>query len=215
MTASSPPRPDGAERRSLRTGSTARRLFRIALATWGLVVLAATGAVLARTPVPVSPQLDVPPPIEGARLNLASQRHAARVRASSYDPFAQHHPVFAIDGRRVGPLLEKWASAGSDRAPWIEVLLPAPSRVDQVVVVHAGHVEDAVYTTDRYTVRCLLEGGEAGRVDVHANTASIARHPLGCERADSVRLDFIVGDRSGPRGVARIYEIEVIGEVLP
>lgn len=204
-------RADARERRLCVIG----RIFRVALVGWGIAVLAATGLVLARRPVPVSPRLDVAPPAPGDRLNLALQRYGARVRASSYDPFAQHHPVFAIDGRRTGPLLEKWASAGRDRAPWLEVLLPRPARVDEVVIVHAGHVEDSAYTMARYSVRCLRSGEVAGRVDVNGNAEPIARHPLPCDRADAIRIDFAVGDRSGPRGVARIYEVEVLGEVLP
>src|SRR5262245_25592911 len=69
--------------------------------------------------------------------HLARCDHLARIRVSSNDYPAGHHPIFLVDGR-VGGLSEKWVSLEADKRPWAEISWDTPRVVGRVVVHHAG-----------------------------------------------------------------------------
>lgn len=190
----------------------AARLLRVLALAYGVAVLAATAWVAARPRHPVTVRSAAFPPV-GSRANLAAAGAGGRVRVSSYDAFAGHHPAFLLDGRRTAALLEKWASSGEDREPFVEVLLPAPSDVDEVVLAHAGGVENPVYTMERYTLRCLRGEEELFRQLVEGNTHPLARHAVSCSGVETVRVEFAPGPPRSAQAVARLYEVEVWGRV--
>jgi hypothetical protein len=119
---------------------------------------------------------------------------------------SQHHPLFLIDGRTAPTLLEKWVSAGKDRAPWVEITWREPHNLDRVVIRHAGEYEGAVLTLQNYDLTCM--GGAApASVKITDNHAPVAVHALPCAGARGVRLDAHVKDHE----IVRLYEIEAWG----
>jgi len=141
--------------------------------------------------------------------NLALWHLGPTVRASSYfaDWTSHHHPLFLVDGREHPDLVEKWASAETDRRPWLEIRWREEHDLERVVIQHAGMLENSGFTVRRYGVRCLLASGPGPRLDVEANEAPIATHELVCPRARGIRIDFV---RNG-NDLVRIYEVEAWG----
>jgi hypothetical protein len=142
------------------------------------------------------------------RVNWASMHGGARARASIWDHFRGHHPLFAIDGEAQPAEIEKWASLATTPSPWIEILLPGLHDVEEVVIRHAGWRERAAYTNRRYTVRCFRGEQSVAEVAVADNTAAVARHPIDCRSTDRVVVAF---DCTIGEPVARIYEVEAWG----
>lgn len=142
--------------------------------------------------------------------NLAAWDLGPTVKASSYfhDWSAQHHPAFLVDGRAHPSQVEKWASAPTDRHPWVEIDWREPHDLSRVVITHGGAFEDPSATTRRYRVRCVGAVAGAPFVAVADNTQPVAVHPLPCAQARGVRLDFYPND---PADLVRIYEIEAWG----
>ncbi|HEY0714512.1 MAG TPA: hypothetical protein VGF45_17640 [Polyangia bacterium] len=143
--------------------------------------------------------------------NVASFRYGGEVRASSYlkDSGRQHHPLFLIDGRNDSTLREKWASERGDPEPWVELRWHEARALSHVVVVHAGKHEEDGLTVRDYTLTCLRDAGDAIELRVRGNVEKVARHGFVCEGARGVRLAV---DNHRPGSVARVYEIEAIGE---
>lgn len=179
----------------------------------GVVVVSwVTGlAMLLVKPVPAAtmlPEVSLHPP---ERHNLAAARFGPSVRASSYfkDVYSQHHPAFLIDERRLPTNVEKWASRGDDRTPWIEIRWRGAHQLTSVVIAHAGTVEAETLTIHSYAVICLRQGAEPITLNVPDNRDSVATHPLSCSDAIGLRVEFVPnwwGD------LARIYEIEAWGQ---
>lgn len=174
------------------------------------LVAAGILAVALRDPV-----IEARPGIQGAARpgTLSGPGTGAWVSASSAHSRGLHHPIFAIDGRVRSPKRLKWASDPSDLAPWIELHLPRPARLDSVTLHLAGIVERKHYNMDYYDLTCLLQGQALRTVPVRGNQLSAPRHALGCERADALRVRFYTHPK-GPLEVVRLYEIELEGEPL-
>ena len=152
------------------------------------------------------PRREQPPPGEH---NLASYRYGPTLRASSYfrQLAAHHHPMFLVDEQRSPSLIEKWASAPYDPAPWLELEWREPRTLQRVVVSHAGVRESPLLTAPNYRLRCLSDTPSPD-VDVYANTSSIATHVFVCKGARGVRLEWLVNEGEQ----ARAYEIEAWGQ---
>lgn len=149
-----------------------------------------------------------PPRDAEERLNWASLYAGARVRASSWDNFHSHHPLFLIDGEASPTELEKWASLPATPFPWLEILFSGRHEISELVIRHAGWRETTAYTNDRYTLRCYSGKVLLAEFEVKNNTAPVARHTIACSGADRLRVTF---DCTGPVNVARIYEVEAWG----
>jgi hypothetical protein len=153
------------------------------------------------------PRKAAPP---AAEHNLASYRWGPSLRASSYfrEPSAHHHPLFLVDGRSDPSLVEKWASALGDRAPWVEISWREPRAISRVVVQHAGAHEPKPNLT-RYSLYCLSDSAPATRLAVRGNRDAIASHALRCPRARGLRIEWPLAETDD---VARVYEVEVWGQ---
>lgn len=164
-----------------------------------------------------SPQIfavDVPriePPPSG-RHNLLQLGLGPSLRASSFDAdwSTHHHPLFLIDGRLHPQTLEKWVSSPRDRRPWVEARWRDDRELEEVVLRHAGSVEDGALAVRRYRLTCLDADGRpvpGGELQVDDNRQPLATHPLRCPRARGVRIDFAPQEND----VVRLYEIQVWG----
>jgi len=184
----------------------ARGLARLGGAAYGALLAVALGVVLARSPHPITPAHAA---VEGCSpQDLAHYCRGVRVRVSSYHVFANHHPIFAIDGRRSHDVLEKWVSGPEDTAPWIELLFPEPVDFSAIRLVYAGHTEPVDYNMRSYRLRCSAGNELRGELAVHDNEASRAEHALKCMGVDRLRIDIDAEPDTG-RAVVRLYEIEV------
>lgn len=202
-------------------GAPARALvrYRVLLVAWyGVAQLCGLVLWLTREPAIETPEYPADP-LPSVRANLASPSYGTRVRVSSWDWQQNTHPYFAIDGAEVPSKREKWQSAGDDSAPWLEVIFAGPVRVEEVALSLAGVAEDHRRSMARYVLRCL----PAGRASVStAKSAAVVqlvennqerrpRHPLLCERASGVRIDFELNSPGRSLDRARVYEVEVYG----
>lgn len=143
--------------------------------------------------------------------NLALFRWGPTLRASSYhrEWFAQHHPIFLIDGRKDPRELEKWTTQLDDERPWVEITWREPRQLSRVVIFHGGFREQASYTARRYRLWCIAQDGtRKSSLDVLDNQQAVATHPLACDRARGLQISFA---RSAPDEQVRIYEIEAWG----
>ncbi|MDF1564327.1 MAG: hypothetical protein P1V51_14855 [Deltaproteobacteria bacterium] len=169
---------------------------------------------LASAPVITTPAYAVEhaaTPEEAGTVNLAALSRGARVTVSSYHWFNSHHPLFLIDEHPNPGLTEKWVSAGKDRAPWLELALAAPARVESIALDLASIREDRAYDLRDYDLTCLGPEGVLSRFEVRGNTGSRPVHALGCEGATRIRIDFQVEEEGSPRGVVRLFELRVLG----
>ncbi len=171
---------------------------------------------LAAPPPPVqSPVLSTAQPVRrGLLTNLAAARVGARVVASGYDPFAGHHPLFAIDEELAPTPQEKWATlpASGGRAAWLEVELPAAARIDWATLTLAGAEEPAAHTAQRLEVGCRDDAGvETRRIIVQDNRARSLKVRLDCDATRRVRVEFPAA--APPLDRARLYELELWGAV--
>lgn len=205
---------------------------RLAWAWLALVTLAAI-VVLARRSHPVTPAFAAPVPVVAGATSIDLARYdlGARIEVSSYLSSANHHPIFAIDGegagasqleaapghrrareRVVDPLM-KWVSAPSDHAPWLIVRWPWEVDLDAIGLVHAGRFEHGEYTMRDFTISCLgADGAPLAGIVVRDNCEPISRHPLACDGARALRIDFVVdAAKDSPRAVVRLYEVEALG----
>jgi hypothetical protein len=187
-----------------RTYRAVRRwLVTVVLAAWcvgALLFLRADGSLHWRI------ERSAAPP--ASEHNAAFYRFGPTLRASSYhrEVPSPHHSIFLVDARAEPALLEKWTSDARDRAPWIEIGWREPRRLSRVVIYHAGWREHESLTVRRYRLSCLVEGDvRAASLDVTDNVAAIATHPLACERARGLRIDWTPNDASDQ---VRIYEVE-------
>ncbi len=106
------------------------RLAQLGIAAYGTVLAIGLSVVLVRSPHPITPAYEA---AEGCSpQDLAHYCRGVRVRVSSYHVFANHHPIFAIDGRRSRDLMEKWSRFCCSRVvralPAPDLALPAPDR---------------------------------------------------------------------------------------
>jgi hypothetical protein len=142
---------------------------------------------------------EVPYTTDFSQLRTGEQAYAKgyQVRASSWDWFNQHHVMYAIDGEDSPSTLEKWASAPTDREPWIETRLPE--------VTHE-------MTIRSYEIECRGPHDETQKtLTVRDNTSDVAVHLLNCKQAQSVRVHFHVSETPEDlRGVARLYEMAIV-----
>lgn len=182
----------------------------------GLYAIATlVGALRLAAPPPAvrSPPLVGTQPVRrGLVTNLAAARVGARVVVSSYDPFAGHHPLFAIDEELAPTPQEKWATLPSrdGRAAWLEVELPAAARLDWATLTLAGAYEPAAYTPQRLDVVCRDEAGqELQRIVVQGNRAASLKVRLDCDATRRVRVEF--PPAAPPLDRARLYELELWG----
>ena len=132
------------------------------------------------------------------------------LRASSYygDYGSLHHPAFLVDGRVKPDRVEKWASAERDRHPWVELLWREKHHLEQVVIHHAGSVEDRGMTADHYILRCLTDDGQGPSLEVRSNEQAVASHNLDCKRARGLHIDFVP---KNSHDIIRIFEVETWG----
>jgi len=163
------------------------------------------------TPTPTTPLI---PNVEevgaapDARVNWAEVWRGGRVRASGWDWFRSHHPLYLIDAESHPTSVEKWATRAEDPFPWVEVLLEQPRDIDEIVLYHAGWRESPAYTNDRYVIRCFRGDEMVDELGVTDNTESVARYSLTCPDTDRIWVWF---DCTGPVDVVRLYEIEAWG----
>ena len=178
------------------------------LLAYALLVGAGLSVVLARDPNPTTPSRATAAAIHGN--DLAHAWRGARARVSSFNVRQQHHPLYAIDGRRSRDRSQKWMSHKSDQHPWIEVLFPTPVKATAVSLVHAGHTESKRLTARNYTIRCFADDESIFEIEVRDNEESVAVHDVVCPGVERLRLDFELD--SGQLNGIRLYEIEVLGE---
>lgn len=176
-------------------------------AAYGALVAVALLVVLVRSPHPITPAF------EGAAgcspEDLAHYCRGVRARVSSYHVFANHHPIFAIDGRRSDDLLEKWTSGPEDTSPWIELLFPETVDFSTVRLIYAGHTEPVDYNMRSYRLSCSAGDELRAELAVHDNEISQAEHALKCTAVDRLRIELDTEPETG-RAVVRLYEIEVV-----
>jgi hypothetical protein len=175
-----------------------------------LLALAASAIAFAREKPVSETQFPVFEPHPSSEHDLAFYRYGSQVRASSVFWPNLHHPGFVVDGYATPSGTEKWASAPDDSSPWIEVRWDKPRHVSRVVLTFSGRIE-GMGTMRDYTLACLVNGQRASELVVHGNADDIARHELGCDNAEGVRVDF----RTGPgteNDLVRLYELEAIGQ---
>lgn len=133
------------------------------------------------------------------------------IRASSFfsDWVVHSHPAFLVDGRASPESVEKWASAERDRHPWVEIVWRESHHLETVVIRHAGSVESAELTADRYTLRCLTASGHGPSLEVVSNTKAVATHHLDCAQARGLRIEFEPKDS---KDIIRVFEVETWGQ---
>ncbi len=147
------------------------------------------------------------PPEGTATTNLAYFEYGPTLRVSSINFFARHHSGYLIDGVSNSPE-QKWMTDKSDRHPWLEVHFRAAHHLAAVRIVHAGAIEPSTYTAKTYTITCLRDRKTSDvKIVIDGNKESRPLHPLVCERATGIRIDFVL---RGSEAV-RLYEVEAVG----
>ena len=185
----------------------AMSLAKLAALAYGTVLTMGLMVVLVRSPHPITPGYEA---TEGCSPDdLAHYCRGVRARVSSYNVFANHHPVFAIDGRGSHEPLEKWASSAGDAEPWIELLFPGPVNFSAVRLLHAGRFESAEYSMRSYRLTCSAGEELVGDLAVEGNEASTPLHALSCRAVDRLRIQYDT-EPGTSRDVTRLYEIEVV-----
>ena len=187
-------------------------LRNVLLSVYGIVVIIGVVAFLA-TPMP-TPATEPFPGISSeevapdTRVNWAEAWRGGQVRASGWDHFRSHHPLYLIDGESHPTTTEKWATRAEDPFPWAEVVFPTTRNIDEIVLRLAGWRESPDFTNDRFIIRCLRGDELVNEIGVLDNTEPIARYTLSCPDTDRVWVWF---DCTGPVDVGRLYEIEAWG----
>jgi hypothetical protein len=190
-----------------------RRSLIAALGAYLLILGIGIAAFLSTdTVTPFTPAVAANSELLGDRVNWASLQSGARVRASGWEHFRSHHPLYLIDEEPDPSHEEKWASPTEQRFPWFEVVLDGERDIDVVTLRHGGWREGAEYTNDRYIIRCYRGDTLVSEVGILDNTAPVAEHDLACPAVDRIHVSF---DCSGRVDVARIYEIEAWGDGQP
>ena len=171
----------------------------LALVAAGILVVAL------RDPTPLTPILAATARGSG---DLARFDRGARVRASSFDPLTLNLPIFLIDGQTD----ISWTSRSDDVAPWVEVVLPEKVDLAALRLSHAGVWGAGGETLRHYTITCGADGQRIWQDEISGNESDEATHTLQCPGADSLRVDFDLGDRSSQ---ATVYEVELFVERQP
>ncbi len=193
-------------------GARSFPLRRLLIASY--VILFAVGCaafILSDIPTPETPRFDSSMRSRaGARVNWASIRSGGRVRASGWDRFRNHHPLYLIDGEPYPGLVEKWATLREQRVAWIEILPDKPRSLSEITLFHAGWKENKGYTSRRYTIRCYRKDEMVAELRVTGNEEPIAHHPMECPDTDRVLIEF---DRraSEADAVIRLFEVQAWG----
>lgn len=143
--------------------------------------------------------------------NLALYELGPTIRASSYhrDVYSHHHPAFLVDGRAEPTVVEKWASAPQDAAPWIEIWWREPRTLERVRITHAGSVEGDELTVRRYRLICLSRHRDAPARTIRDNERAVAVHALACREARGVRIEWQPNQADD---AVRVYEVQAWGE---
>jgi len=202
---------DVPEEREEPTPDLLRRAGRAVLLVFALVSASGTAVFVSGSP----PEVTTPEvagaavPDGDAPIDLARVDRGARVRVSSWHLHGRHHPLFAIDGQPRPTPLERWVPDPSDAAPWIEVLLPRPSRVQEITLAFGIAGSAAEHGSPAYELSCLA--GEEARETWTGRSAHRDRvaHPVedgACDGVDALRVEL-------RRGVppAHLYEIGARG----
>lgn len=146
-------------------------------------------------------------PERGPTTNLALYQHGPTVRVSSVNFFDRHHSGYLIDGTNFTPE-QKWMSDKTDRSPWVEIHFRGAHHLAAVRISHAGIMEHPQSTAAAYTITCLVgDKATAIKAVIEGNIDPRPVHPIPCEHATGVRIDFRL------RGAAavRLYEVEALG----
>jgi hypothetical protein len=148
-------------------------------------------------------------PPEGEH-NLASYLYGPRIRASSYfrDSNGHHHPMWLVDEQAAPSITAKWASDRRDVKPWVSIAWREPRKLLRVRIEHAGLHERPQWTARTYKLTCLKREGVGSQLVVRGNRASVAEHPLPCEGALGLRVDFL---RKPDADVTRVFEVQAWG----
>jgi hypothetical protein len=131
------------------------------------------------------------------------------VRASSVNWSLRLHPAYVVSGR-LGTAIEKWSSAATDRAPWIEVEFDRPRRVERVDLMLAGMVEKQELTMREFSFDCFAGARVVASLVVRNNENANPHFALACDAATRVRVTF-VAEPTEPRDVARLYGLQIWG----
>lgn len=186
---------------------SARGFAQIGAVAYGAVLALALVTVLLRSPQPVTPALEPNPACSPG--DLAHYCRGVRARVSSYDVFGNHHPLFAIDGRRSPELREKWVPGRRDSAPWIELWFPMRTDFSAVRITMAGHPETPDRTMGSYRLSCSAGSALRAELDVRDNGAAIPTHAIECIGVDRLRIEFEVEPGAG-RDRVHLFEIEAV-----
>jgi hypothetical protein len=146
-------------------------------------------------------------PERGPTMNLASFQHGPTVRVSSVNFFDRHHSGYLIDGTNFTPE-QKWMSDKTDRSPWVEIHFRGAHHLAAVRLSHAGILEPRQSTAASYTLTCLVNGKPSAiKAVIEGNVESRPVHPIACENATGIRIDF----RLRGADAVRLYEVEALG----
>lgn len=189
-----------------RVGKGAGGFAKLGVAAYGTILAIAVSVVLIRSPHPITPAYEATAGC--SRNDLAQYCRGVRARVSSYHVFANHQPMYAIDGRRSRDLMEKWVSGPEDLAPWIELLFPEPVDFSTVRLAHAGHFESPDYTMRSYRLSCSAGDELRAELGVQDNETPRPQHALSCRDVNRLRITFDT-ESGTAREVVRLYEIEV------
>lgn len=185
----------------------ARGFAQIGAVAYGAALALALVTVLLRSPQPVTPALETNPGCSPG--DFAHYCRGVRARVSSYDVFGNHHPLFAIDGRRSPELREKWVPGRRDSAPWIELWFPMRTDFSVVRLTMAGHSETPNRTMGSYRLSCSAGGELRAELDVRDNRAATPTHAIECSGVDTLRIEFEV-EPGTRRDLVRLVEIEAV-----
>jgi len=166
------------------------RVLWVMWALYGVVVLAGVVTWMGREPEILTPAFAHQTPSSGDA-RLSPWQYGGRVRASSYQWFYGHHPLFAIDGVTRPERMERWSSAPRDREPWLESVLPSRSDVSQVFMSLSGAFpQHGGEPARHFAVSCHRGDDEVFRVEREDNIeVSLTMH-VTCPDVDRVRVTF-------------------------
>ncbi len=152
-------------------------------------------------------------PSATADTNPTSYRRGTVVRASSYDVFRHHHPLYAIDGERVPTELERWIPASNDMNPYLEFHFGQAVDFEAVRLQFRGASEASTPWPSHFGLRCYSDDVADSTPDsetvVEDNSEASPVVPLVCSQATVLRADF--SQTEGEQPTVWLYEIEVIG----
>jgi hypothetical protein len=146
-------------------------------------------------------------PEHGPTTNLALYPYGPTVRVSSVNFFDRHHSGYLIDGTNSTPT-QKWMSTETDPRPWVEIHFRGAHHLAAVRLSHAGLMEHPQSTAAAYTITCLVGGQPSAlKAVIEGNRETRPVHPIACENATGIRIDF----RLRGADAVRLYEVEALG----